>query len=68
MSMLVYDTPADSWDEYLGMSKNTCLKAMFRFATKVIKVFESEYLRGPNSIDITRLMALGELRGFPRYA
>lgn len=43
MRMLAYGTTTDSRDEYIGMSKSTCIEAVVRFATKVVKVFGPEY-------------------------
>lgn len=64
MMMLSYGTTTNSWDEYLWMSKSTCLEAMVRFVTIVVKVFGPKYLRELNDEDMTRHMALGESGGF----
>jgi hypothetical protein len=32
---------------------------------KVCEVFRDEYLKNPNEEDITRVLAIGEERGFP---
>lgn len=37
--MLAYGTTADSWDEYLRLSENTCGDTMVRFGTMVVEVF-----------------------------
>ena len=47
MRVLGYGTTPDLCVEYLQMSERTCLEAMVRFATTVIKVFAPEYLREP---------------------
>lgn len=46
------------------MFGSTCLEAMVKFATRMLKVFGKEYLREPNVGDTTRLLAVGESRGF----
>ena len=67
MRMLAYGTIIDLWDEYLWMCESTCLEAIFRFATALVKVFGLEYLREPHTEDTTRPMALGESRGYPGF-
>lgn len=39
MRMLIYDTTSDLWEEYLWIPESTCLEAVVRFDTRVIKVF-----------------------------
>ena len=58
--MLAYDTTADSWDEYLWMSKSTCGDAMVRFATAVVEVFGPQYLREPTVVDTESLLAISK--------
>jgi hypothetical protein len=41
------------------------LKSLRRFVKAVVDIFGDEYLRTPNNNDTTRLLALGEERGFP---
>ncbi|XP_074337691.1 uncharacterized protein LOC141674890 [Apium graveolens] len=45
--------------------KSTAVECLKKFVNDVILVFESEYLRKPNSNDVQRLLAMGEARGFP---
>jgi hypothetical protein len=63
LRMLAYGTATDSWDKYLRMSESTCVVAMVRFATAVVKVFGRQYLREPIVADTERLMAMPEARG-----
>ncbi|KAM3193705.1 hypothetical protein ACQJBY_070370 [Aegilops geniculata] len=64
LRMLAYGTAADSWDEYLQMSKSTCGDAMVRFATIVVEVFVPPYLREPTVADTERLLTISEARGW----
>ena len=66
--MLAYGTTTDSWDEYLRISVSTCGDAMVRFATAVVEVFGSQYLREPIMKDTERLLAISEARGVARFA
>ncbi|KAF7131762.1 hypothetical protein RHSIM_Rhsim09G0030600 [Rhododendron simsii] len=63
--MLAYGAPADSVDEYVRIGATTALKSLRRILRAVIEVFSEEYLRSPNATDVARLLAVGELRGFP---
>ena len=47
------------------MSESTCLEAMYKFCRAVVQVFGPEYLKEPNVVDMTRLLAINEARGFP---
>ena len=47
------------------MSESTCHKAMVRFATTMVKVFGSQYLREQTVVDAERLMTLWEARWWP---
>ncbi|XP_024200461.1 uncharacterized protein LOC112203771 [Rosa chinensis] len=63
--MLAYGIGADVVDDYLRISESTAIEAMKRFVQAVISVFRAEYLRKPTSDDISRLLLIGESRGFP---
>ena len=63
--MLAYGIAGDLVDEYVRMSESTCLEAMYKFCAAVVQVFGTEYLREPNTADMTRLLAINESRGFP---
>jgi hypothetical protein len=67
LRMLAYGSSADSVDETVRMGASTILECMRRFCTAVIQVFGAEYERRPTSADITRLLHMGERRGFPGY-
>jgi hypothetical protein len=63
--MLTYGMPVDATDEYCCIGESTIQKCLRRFTKAVIALFGEEYLRSPNENDTTRLLALGEDRGFP---
>ncbi|XP_062021009.1 uncharacterized protein LOC133737487 [Rosa rugosa] len=63
--MLAYGVPADYVDEYVQIGESTAIESLKRFVVAVVEVFGDEYLRSPNSDDLTRLLAKGEERGFP---
>ena len=65
MRMLAYGISADAVDEYVRIGESTAVECLKKFVNDVILVFESEYLRKPNSNDVQRLLAMGEARGFP---
>lgn len=65
MRQLAYGIAADALDEYLGIAESTAIESLRRFVKAVVQVFEHEYLRSPNENDTTRLLELGEDRGFP---
>nr|GFB54661.1 fgenesh protein 73 [Tanacetum cinerariifolium] len=55
----------DATDEYLKMSGAVTRKSLMSFVQGVISCLGDEYLRRPNENDLTRLLYLGEQRGFP---
>ena len=63
--MLAYGIPADAMDEKIRIAESSIIESLKRFVKAVVEVFEDEYLRSPNDNDTTRLLALGEERGFP---
>ncbi|XP_024156160.2 uncharacterized protein LOC112164161 [Rosa chinensis] len=65
MRMLAYGIGADDVDDYLRIGESTAIEAMRRFFQAVIDVFRAEYLRRPTSDDISKLLLIGESRGFP---
>ncbi|XP_073281944.1 uncharacterized protein [Primulina huaijiensis] len=65
MRMLAYGTPADAADEYIKIGESTTIQCLQRFCRDIIEVFAERYLRSPTSIDIDRLLRIGEKRGFP---
>ncbi|KAM5583103.1 hypothetical protein ABKV19_003162 [Rosa sericea] len=64
MRMLAYGIGADVVDDYLRIGESTAIEAMRRFVQAVIVVFGAEYLRRPTSDDISRVLLIGESRGF----
>ncbi|XP_073024355.1 uncharacterized protein [Primulina eburnea] len=65
MRMLAYCTPADAADEYIKIGESTTIQCLQRFCRDIVEVFVERYLRSPTSIDIDRLLRIGEKRGFP---
>ena len=65
MRMLSYGVPADATDEYVRIGESTALESLRRFVDAVDELFGEEYLRYPNEADTTRLLAIGEQKGFP---
>ena len=65
MQMLTYGASADSVDDYLRICESMAIESLKRFVKAIIAIFGEEYLRSPNSDDITHLLAIGEQRGFP---
>ena len=65
LMMISYGVPADFVDQYIRIGESTALESLKRFVIAVVEVFGGEYLRSPNEHDSTRLLAIGERRGFP---
>ncbi|XP_040361971.1 uncharacterized protein LOC112164333 [Rosa chinensis] len=65
MRMLAYGIGAEIVDAYLRIGESTAIEAMKSFVQAVISVFGAECLRKPTSDDISRLLLIGESRGFP---
>ncbi|CAM8991539.1 unnamed protein product [Rhodiola kirilowii] len=63
--ILAYGVSVDAVDDYVRIGETTAIECVKKFASDVITIFESEYLRKPNSDDIQRLVQMGEARGFP---
>jgi hypothetical protein len=53
--MLAYGVVGDLIDEYLRMSKTTCLESMNKYCKAVIVVFGTIYLREPTVEDTARM-------------
>nr|CCA19309.1 F21J9.3 putative [Albugo laibachii Nc14] len=62
---LAYGAPADSMDEYVRMAETTALESLKRFCVAVVDSLGDEYLRAPTTQDLSRLLRIGEERGFP---
>ena len=63
--MLAYGMDADSLDEYVRNGETTTIECVKRFYRRVVEIFEPEYLRSPNAVDISRLLRKANQRGFP---
>ena len=63
--MIAYGVAADAMDDYVCIGESTALESLRRFVIVVVQVFGPEYMRLPNEQDTTRLLAIGESRGFP---
>jgi hypothetical protein len=62
--MLAYGVAGDLVDEYMRMSKSTCIEAMYNFCRAIIAVFGEVYLRQQNLEDTRRLLSINDKRGF----
>jgi hypothetical protein len=63
--MLAYGGASDLNDEYLRLGESTSNESLIKFCRAVIDIYGAEYTREPNTEDLTRLLAIGEKRGFP---
>ncbi|XP_028085565.1 uncharacterized protein LOC114286576 [Camellia sinensis] len=66
LRMLAYGITADYMDEYLRIEESTALKSLKKFVKAIVVIYSDKYLRSPNNDDISRLLAVGESRDFPR--
>ncbi|XP_021818537.1 uncharacterized protein LOC110760549 [Prunus avium] len=66
LRMFAYGNAADNLDEYVRIGESTALDSLKRFVKAIVATFGDEYLRSPNTKDITRLLAIGDQRHFPR--
>ena len=55
----------DQLDEYLKIGDSTAVECMKMFVQGVIDKFGGEYLRRPTTVDVERLLQIGESHGFP---
>ncbi|XP_042942746.1 uncharacterized protein LOC122276922 [Carya illinoinensis] len=67
LRMLAYGVIKDFIDEYIRIGESTTTKSLKKFCKTMVTVFSDEYLRYPNTDNITRLLAVGEQRGFPGW-
>ncbi|XP_018462223.1 uncharacterized protein LOC108833285 [Raphanus sativus] len=63
--MLAYGLSADATDEYIKIGESTAIESMKRFCRAIVEIFSEEYLRSPTHADVSRLLHIGERRGFP---
>ncbi|CAL2256928.1 unnamed protein product [Prunus armeniaca] len=64
LRMLAYGNAADNLDEYVSIGESTTLESLKRFVKEIVATFGDEYLRLPNTNDITRLLAIRDQRHF----
>lgn len=64
MRVFAYGTSTDVVDEYLRMSQTMTRDSLIHFVEDIIFCFGATYLRRPNEQDLTRLLNIGEQRGF----
>ena len=60
-----YGVLADFMDQYIRFGESIVIESLRRFVIAVVDVFGEEYLRSPNENDTSRLLAIGQRRGFP---
>ncbi|XP_074373857.1 uncharacterized protein LOC141714224 [Apium graveolens] len=63
--MLAYGTAADVVDDYVRIGESTSVESLKRFVKAIVEIFVAEYLRRPNTEDVSRLLVENERRGFP---
>ncbi|XP_056864037.1 uncharacterized protein LOC108850278 [Raphanus sativus] len=62
---LAYCMPADATDEYIKIGESTAIECMKRFCRAIVSSFSEWYLRSPTPEDVSRLLSIGQQRGFP---
>ncbi|XP_024171865.1 uncharacterized protein LOC112177850 [Rosa chinensis] len=65
LRMLDYGAGADQCAEYCRMAKSTAIEALKRFTRAIVNLYSVHYLRAPTPVDLRRLLAKAERRGFP---
>ncbi|XP_035842621.1 putative nuclease HARBI1 isoform X2 [Helianthus annuus] len=65
LRMLAYGVTTDFMDEYIDIGESTAMESLKKFCETIVSIFSAEYLRSPNTKDITRLLAIADQRGFP---
>ena len=65
LRMLAYGMSADSINEYVRIGESTTIECVKGFCMGVVEIFGPEYLRSPNTADISRLLRKANQRGFP---
>jgi hypothetical protein len=63
--MIANGVAADATDEYVRVGESIALEYLRKFVVAVVEAFEPKYLRLANEHDTARLLAIGEIRGFP---
>ncbi|XP_023640317.1 uncharacterized protein LOC111831041 [Capsella rubella] len=62
--MTTYELPAYALDEYIKIGESTTIESMKRFCRAIVEIFSEEYLRSPTPNDVSRILYIGEKRGF----
>ncbi|XP_028075720.1 uncharacterized protein LOC114277964 [Camellia sinensis] len=68
MRILSYRVAANAIDDYIRIGESIAIQSLQHFCNSVIEIFRPKYLRSPTLTDIARLLATGEVRGFPGKA
>ncbi|KAM3365542.1 hypothetical protein ACQJBY_015327 [Aegilops geniculata] len=63
--ILALGSPSGVTDKYVEIGFSTVMNCLEQFVDGVINMFGEEYLRSPTSVDMQRLLQMGETRGFP---
>ena len=63
--ILAYEIPADATDEYIKIGESTTIECMKIFFRAIVDVFSEWYLRSPTIEYVSRLLNIGQQRGFP---
>ena len=64
LRMLAYEVATDFIDEYVKIGESIAIESLKKFIEAIVNIYSTEYLRSPNNSDITRLLRVGERRGF----
>lgn len=64
LRMITNGVATDTQDEYLQIAYSTTIESLKMFVRAIVEVFGDEYLYYPTT-DTSRLLVLGEQRGFP---
>lgn len=57
---LAYGTSKHDMEDYLCVAESTAIESLRKFCRAIFEIFSEEYLREPNSNDLTRLLAMGQ--------
>ncbi|XP_076935311.1 uncharacterized protein LOC143601913 [Bidens hawaiensis] len=66
LRMMAYGVTAYFMDESIRIGESTAVESLKKFCETIVSIFSTEYLRSPNTNDITQLLAVADQRGFPR--
>ncbi|XP_024171746.1 uncharacterized protein LOC112177717 [Rosa chinensis] len=64
LQMLAYGAGADQCAVYCRMTKSISITVLQQFTRGIVNLYSVEYLRAPNAVDLKRLLAKAEKRGF----